>query len=101
MASMCFLHKGEDAKKGEDASMTLFNSNLNRESSIHMSGKAFVWALLSISLIVLFGDHKIEMSTTALTYMVAFTLGANALSRGFLETGPAGKLKRSYSFHKL
>lgn len=81
--------------------MTITNSNPSRASLIPMSGLAVILALSTFAVIAFLGGEKIETTTTVLTYMTALTLGANALSRGFLETGPGGKFKRSYSFHKL
>lgn len=88
-------------QKGEDASMTLINSNPNRDTIIPISGLVMILALSTFAAIAVFGGEKIETTTMVLTYMTALVLGANALSRGFLETGPGGKFKRSYSFHKL
>lgn len=81
--------------------MTIINSNPNRESMIPISGLAVILALSTFAFIVTLGGEKIETTTTVLTYMTALVLGANALSRGYLETGPGGKFKRAYSFHKL
>ena len=81
--------------------MTIINSNPSRESLIPLSGLAVILALSTFAMIVTFGDLKIEPSAQVITYMTALVFGANALSRGFLETGPGGKFKRSYSFHKL
>ncbi len=81
--------------------MTIINSNPSRTHVISMSGLALILALGVFVVIAAIGGEKIETTTTVLTYMAALALGANALSRGFLETGPGGKLRRSYSFHKL
>lgn len=81
--------------------MTIINSNPGRETLIPMSGLAMILVLSTFAVYAIIGGHNIETTSTILTYMVASLFGANALYRGFVETGPGGKFRRSYSFHKL
>ncbi len=75
--------------------------NLSRETSIPQTGIFVILALSVFSVYATIGDTAIETKSWVLTYMTATLFGANALYRGFIETGPELRQREAYSFHKL